>query len=107
MAAYPSVGLMFDIKPVSEITNDISEAGTVRTANLNNATVYRIGLTHPLISSTDVGTLRTFFDTYKYTSNTITLAGVAYDVRFEYDYQVSSDSAVWFTARTSLIGTKT
>jgi hypothetical protein len=106
MAAYPSIGLNADIEPITQRIVDISDAGTIRSADLNNTTVYRIKITHPIITSAEKSTLLTFYTTNKNNSNTITLDGDAYTTQFESDYEVSNISATWFSARVSLVGTK-
>lgn len=106
MAAYPSIALQHDIRPKYDRRIDSSASGTIRGVDLGDATVYTITLTHPIINSTDRGTLQTFYNTYKAASNTITLAGDAYDVVFKSDYRVESVSASWFTLSVTMEGTK-
>ncbi|MFT5766733.1 MAG: hypothetical protein ACI9DH_000552 [Halioglobus sp.] len=106
MAAYPSIGLKHKIVPVNGVDPDISDAGTVRTVDLGQATVYRITLTHPIATLTERATLQAFYDTYRYTVNTITLAGEVYNITFKSDYAVESVSSAYVDMSVDLIGTK-
>ena len=106
MAAYPSIGLQHNISPLNPRISDVSDAGTVRTVDLNEVTAYRISITHPLIDSTDRATLQTFYDTNRDSVNTITLAGDTYDVQFMQDYSVESVSSAFFDLSTVLVGNK-
>ena len=107
MAAYPSsIGLQFTITPINGPEIDLSDNGDVRSVDLSASLAYRIEITHPVINTTDRGTLITFYDTNKTSVNTITLAGETYDVLFENPYTVESLSATYFNVSTSLIGNK-
>lgn len=107
MAAYPSIGLRYSIKPESKQIPDISAAGTIRTVDLGEDVVYRINIEHPLIESTDKDTLLTFYSTNKASVNTITLAGDTYDITFAEDYTIKQDSATYFTLSTVVYGVRT
>lgn len=104
MASYPSVGLQYDMRPVTTRRTSISVSGTIRTVDLSQTTVYRISVTHPIIDSTDLSTLQTFYSTNKNNTNAITLGGVTYDTHFESDYQVEAVSASYYNVSVSLIG---
>jgi hypothetical protein len=106
VAAYPSIGLQYDITPINKRWVEISEAGTIRFINLGAATAYSIKLTHPIINATDRDTLLAFYTTNKNNVNTITLAGQAYNVHFLHDYEVESLSASYFTLSVTLAGVK-
>lgn len=107
MAAYPSIGLQYAIKPESKQRVDISAAGTIRSVSLNEDTVYRISITHPLVDSTDRDTLLAFYDTNKANVNTVTLAGDSYNITFAEDYSIKQDSATYFTLSTVVYGVRT
>ena len=106
MAAYPSIGLQYEIAPANRRRIEISEAGGVRFINLGAATVYNIKLVHPIINATDRDTLLAFYTTNKNNVNTITLAGQSYNVHFLADYAVETLSAAWFTLTVAMVGTK-
>lgn len=106
MATYPSIGLQHDIRPLSKRRIDVSDAGTVRSVDLNETTVYRIAIKHPIINSTDRDTLVSFYTTNKNNVNAITLAGATYDTHFEADYRVESISASYFDLSVVLVGVK-
>lgn len=107
MAAYPSIGLQHSIRPLNDIRFNVSDSGVIRGVDLGEATAYEITLTHPLVDSTDRATLQTFYDTYKTSTNTITLAGDGYNVWFKSDYRVDSVSASFFNLTVTLHGVKT
>ncbi len=106
MAAYPSIGLQHDIRPLTARRVDVSEAGGIRSVDLGDATVYRIALAHPVINSTDRDTLLAFYVANKNAVNTITLAGSTYNTHFESDYAVESISAAYFNLSVNLVGVK-
>ena len=106
MAAYPSIGFRFNKRPITKNNIDVSDAGTVRSVNLNQATVYRITITHPYIDSADRATLLAFYSTNKNNVNTIDYAGDTYDVRFESEYEEDSESAAFFTLKAVMKGSK-
>ena len=106
MAAYPSIGLRHNIKPLNPRKGDVSDAGTVRTVDLNEVTAYRIVITHPYTDSTDRATLQSFYDTNRNSVNTITIAGDTYDVQFMQDYEVESEGSAFVHMVTVLEGNK-
>jgi hypothetical protein len=106
MAAYPSIGLRHDIRPLTARRVDVSDAGTIRSVDLGDETVYRIAITHPVINSTDRDTLLAFYVANRNAVNTITLAGSTYDTQFEGDYAVESISADYFNLSVGLVGVK-
>lgn len=106
MAAYPSIGLQHNIRPLNPRRVNVSDAGTVRSIDLNEVTAYRIAIVHPLVNSTDRATLQTFYDTNRDAVNTITLAGDTYDVQFVNDYSVDSVNASFFNLSVVMKGTK-
>lgn len=106
MAAYPSIGLQYDISPANRRRVEVSEAGGVRFINLGAATVYNIKITHPIINATDRDTLLNFYTTNKNNVNTITLAGSSYNVQYLADYNVETVSASYFTLTCLMVGTK-
>ena len=59
---YPDVDATSTIKAFRENEVTISESGVIRGQDLNADDLYRITITHLAISSSDVTTLRTFFD---------------------------------------------
>jgi hypothetical protein len=106
VATYPSIGLQHSISPATTRRVDISDAGTIRSVDLGETTVYRIRLTHPILNSTDRDTLIAFYAANKNAVNEITLAGSTYDVHFIGDYEVESISAAYFNLSVELVGTK-
>lgn len=106
MAAYPSIGLQHKITPATSRRVSVSDAGTIRSVDLSEATVYNIQLTHPVINSTDRDTLIAFYVANKNSVNTITLAGASYNVHFASDYTVDSISAAYFNLAVDLVGVK-
>lgn len=106
MAAYPSIGLRYKIKPKDDQRLDVSAAGGIRGVDLSEDTVYRISITHPTIPQADKDTLLTFFDTNKASTNTITLGGDDYSVTYAEDYSIKQDSGSYFTLSTVLYGVR-
>lgn len=108
MAAYPtSPSFRTSVEPLNETTITVSESGVPRGTNLTASTAVRIIVEHPAISSSQVATLRSFYNTNKSADNTITAAdGVTYDVNFKSAYRVFSfkNSPTLFTATTELVG---
>lgn len=106
MATYPSIGMQAKAEPINNRIVNVSDAGTVRSIDLGAVTAYRITVTHPMISSTDKGTLETFYSTNKNNTNAITIDGTTYDVQFDRDYSVESVNSTLFTLTVSMSGVK-
>ena len=108
MAAYPtSPSFRTTVQPLNETTITVSESGIPRGTNLTASSAVRIVVEHPAISSSQVATLRSFYETNKSSDNTITAAdGVTYDVNFKAGYSVTSfkNSSTLFTATITLVG---
>lgn len=106
MATYPSIGMQARAEPINSRIVDVSDAGTVRSVDLGAVTAYRITVVHPLINSTDKGTLETFYSTNKNNTNAITIDGTTYDVQFMSDYVVESNNSTLFTLTAYMAGVK-
>lgn len=106
MAAYPSIGLKHTISPLTQRVVDVSDAGTIRTVDLSVGVAYAISIEHPLISSSEVTTLESFYSTNKTSSNTITLRGVTYNFLFQGAYTIQSVNSSFYNASIKIIATK-
>jgi len=105
MAAYPSIGMRVQVAPLNERRIDVSDSGKVRSVSLGETTAYRFRITHPLITSSEVTTLRNFYAANGNTVNTITVDGITYNVQFQSAYQFESESATYWNASVNLVGT--
>lgn len=97
MAAYPSIGMRTSKRPInSRTTVDRSDAGGLRLVDTGATDLFEITVEHPLINSTDRTTFWTFFNTYRTTSNTITLGGTSHTVWFsEYPAEEQINGSYW------------
>lgn len=107
MAAYPDIGLQFDVQHINGPQSDLSEAGTFRTLDLTTKNAYRVQIVHPLVNAADRDTLEAFYTANKGSENTITLGGKNYTLEYERGYSVRSISAAYFEMATSMIGNRT
>lgn len=106
MAAYPSIGRLTTVKPISRRKVDISDAGTIRSADYNEETVYAVDIRHPLIDATDLATLQAFYDAEKNNVVQVTHRGVTYDCQFTRDIESDDVSPAWVNASADLVGVK-
>ena len=108
MPAYPTTpAYKSTVKPISRTRFKTTESGKARGNNLAGETLYRITVEHPFITSSQVTTLQTFYDTNKDADNTITANdGRTYDVNFESDFTFNTTNQTYFTAKTTLIGNR-
>jgi hypothetical protein len=106
MAAYPDIGLQFDVQHINGPQSDLSEAGTFRTLDLTTQDAYRVRIVHPLVSATDRDTLEAFYTANKGSDNTITLGGKDYTLKYERGYSIRSISATYFELATTMIGSR-
>lgn len=108
MAAYPtSPSFRTTVEPINQTNFTLTESGVPRGTNITADTAYRITVTHPAITSSQVATLRSFFSTNQSADNTITANdGVTYDVNFRSNYRVTlfENSPTLFNAEVQLIG---
>lgn len=105
MASYPSSpAYRTDIKPISRVNARVTSSGNVRGSNLEAQTAYRITVTHPYITTSDIATLRAFRSLYVFADNTIVgNDGETYDCWYETDYEIIEHSAVFYTATCTLL----
>ena len=86
MATYPSFGQLVGSTAewVDDLQIDRAVNGSVKARAFYTAKKRRFVLQH-LLNKADVGTLQTFYDTYRLVANTMTWAGdsVAYTVLFD------------------------
>lgn len=107
MAAYPSIGKRTKVRALNDRKTDVSEAGTVRIVDLSAAQVYQIAVEHPLINSTDLATLRTFWTTNKNLVVTISAGdGYSYDAYFVNEPEVEVVNSVRSNVRVTLVGNR-
>lgn len=107
MAAYPSIGKRTKVRALNDRKTDISEAGTVRIVDLSAAQVYQIAVEHPLLNSTDLATLRTFWTTNKNLVVTISAGdGYSYDAYFVNEPEVEVVNSVRSNVRVTLVGNR-
>ena len=103
MAAYPNIGLQFDIKPLTGPTPDVAQSGKVRSVDLTSEPAFRITIQHPLATLAQKATLMAFYAANKSNLNTITLGGVDYSFHFEQSYSERSVSATYYDLATSVL----
>ena len=107
MAAYPTLPMLTDVTPLNDRETDISEAGGVRQVDLSAAQVYRIDIHHPLLTTTQVGTLLTSWSTNKGTTMTITASdGYSYSALWTQEPRVKQVNGTWRQAEVTLIGSR-
>jgi hypothetical protein len=107
VAAYPSIGKRTKVRALNDRKTDISEAGTVRIVDLSAAQVYQIAVEHPLLNSTDLATLRTFWTTNKNLVVTISAGdGYSYDAYFVNEPEVEVVNSVRSNVRVTLVGNR-
>jgi hypothetical protein len=107
MATYPSLGKRTTVRALNDRKTDISEAGGVRIVDLSAAQVYEVQVDHPLINSTDLATLRSFWTTNKNSANTITAGdGYSYSGYFVNEPVVDVINNSWATARVTIVGSR-
>lgn len=107
MAAYPSIGKRTRVRALNDRKADVSDAGTVRIVDIAAAQVYQIIVEHPLINSTDLATLRTFWSTNKNVVNSITAGdGYTYNVYFVNEPEVEVINSVRSNVRVTLVGNR-
>lgn len=108
MAAYPTTPeFRTVIRPLTRTRTFVSESGVPRQQNLGEETAFRIEVVHPFITSAQVSTLQTFYNTNAYNDNTIVgNDGDTYDVLFETDYEIIFRSPTLFDAKCVLVGTR-
>jgi len=105
MAAYPSITMTADVEPINAPRVDVSDGGTVRMVSLNESIAYRISLSHPYLTPSDMTTLRQFYDTNKALAVTITIFGVTYSAYFTEAFKFSMETSIYGTGSVSLVGT--
>lgn len=108
MATYPTtIGKKTTVRALNDRKTDISEAGTVRIVDLSAAQVYEIRVEHPLITSAQLSTLRTFWTTNKNAANTIAAGdGYSYSGYFVNEFEVDVINDSWATARCTIVGSR-
>ena len=107
MATYPTLGKRTTVRALNDRKTDISEAGGVRIVDLSAAQVYEVQVEHPLISATDLATLRTFWTTNKNVANTITAGdGYSYSGYFVNEPEVDVINNSWANARVTIVGSR-
>ena len=108
MAAYPTTPYFnTNVRPLTKVRTQIAESGVIKSTNLAEEDAYTIDVEHPGITSADVSTLQSFYQTNKYNSNTIPAAdGNTYDFVFTEDYRIERISATYFTARNRLVANR-
>jgi hypothetical protein len=107
MATYPSIGKRTTVRALNDRKTDISDAGGVRIVDLSAAQVYEVKVEHPLINSTDLATLRTFWSTNKNAANSITAGdGYTYSGYFVNEPEVDVINGSWATARVTIVGSR-
>ena len=108
MATYPTtIGKRTAVRALNDRKTDISEAGGVRIVDLSAAQVYEVQVAHPLINSTDLTTLRTFWTTNKNVANTIAAGdGYSYSGFFVNEFEVDVINGTWATARCTIVGAR-
>lgn len=105
MAAYPSIGMRTTKRPVNQrLVLDRSDAGGVRMVDTGATDLFEITVEHPLTGSTDRTTFWTFFNTYRTTSNTITLGGTSHTVYFSGYPSEEQISASFWNITVTLVG---
>ena len=107
MASYPSIGKKTKVRALNNRPVDISDAGTPRIVDLAAAQVYQIDVEHPLINSTDLATLRTFWTTNKNLNVTLSAGdGYNYDAWFVNEPDVEVVNSVRSNVRVTLVGNR-
>lgn len=108
MATYPTtIGKKTTVRALNDRKADVSDAGDVRIVDLSAAQVYEVRVEHPLINSTDLATLRSFFTTNKNVSNTIAAGdGYSYAGYFVNEFEVDVINSTWATARCTIVGSR-
>lgn len=105
--AYPTLPMLTKVRPAQSIVRDRSDGGTVRVASLGIADRYDIEVEHPLLDSTDKGTLTTFWGSNKYTVITITAGdGHTYDCLLDVEPEWEVVTPTRFTGRLTMNGTR-
>lgn len=85
----------------------LSESGKIRGSSLSEENAFLIEVVHPLITSAQVTSLQSFYDTNKYDDNTIPASdGNTYDFLYQVDYTIEVVSAAFFNARVTLLGNR-
>lgn len=108
MAAYPSIGMRTRVRAMNDRKADVSDAGTVRLVDLGASQVYQITVEHPLLGSTDLATLRSFWTTNKNLSVTLTAGdGYTYSVYFINEPDVEVVNSTRSNVRVNLVGNRT
>lgn len=109
MPAYPtSPGFNTSVKPLTRTRTRVSESGIPRQQDLSDVPTYEITVEHPIITTADMATLHSFYDTNQYADLTITAGdGRAYDAWYltPYESRKVRNSGNFLTARTKLVAT--
>lgn len=108
MAAYPtSPAFKTKVTPLTQLRVQVAESGKVRGSSLSEETAHTIEVVHPLITSSEVSSLQTFYDTNRYEDNTIPASdGNTYDFWYQSDYTIEVVSATFFNARVTLVANR-
>lgn len=106
MANYPNVGRLTAVRPVTQRKVDVSDGGTIRSADYGDKTVFEVEIAHPLIVEADLLTLQAFYDAEKNNTVQVIHRGVTYDCQFVRDITSEDVSAVYVNASTTLQGVK-
>lgn len=106
MATYPSITIAQRSTVIPRRRIAINEAvdGSVRGASLHTKESYDLTIVHEFITSTDVGTLDSFYATNKLNQVDITWNGVTYNCRFLCKPESQPAGGVTWTSVSRLVG---
>tara|TARA_A100001201_G_scaffold143757_1_gene147257 strand:+ start:7208 stop:7537 length:330 start_codon:yes stop_codon:yes gene_type:complete len=92
------------VSPATKNTAKLAESKKVRLYSLGEGDAYRITVSYPFITSAQLSTLETFYDTNRDLDNTISASdGNSYNCWFESGFTVVNNGPTYFTASATLL----
>lgn len=107
MAAYPTLPMRTRVRVLNDRQAEFSESGAVRMQDFGAVRIYEISVDHPLITTSEASTLRSFYESNRLVSLTITAGdGYTYTVYFknEPDFEIVNSARV--NGKSMLTGTR-